>query len=135
MKQASSRGWRLAPGRLMGLVALLVVAFSPESSHNKLANALQQAGDHEAAAAAAAAASAPMMTLSGESSSALESAGALSSDDLIAAESSQAPDAPDQRKAFTSGQMLRQVSGSQDFASPGRTLEQFRSVRTIGSNQ
>lgn len=75
------------------------------------AYALQQAGnaEHEQPGAQ----SGPMMSLGqpAESSPALEASGALASDDLIAAESSRAPaDAPAEHKAFTSAQMLRQVS-------------------------
>lgn len=85
-------------------VAVLVSLVAP----NQVVG-LQQA-EHEVASAAAAA---HVVGLSAspnsETSSIIESAG---SDDLIAAESSQAPSADVQaeHKAFTSGQVLRQVS-------------------------
>lgn len=53
-----------------------------------------------------------MMSLGSESSSALESSAALAGDDLIAAESSQSPDAAE-HKAFTNAQVVRQVSISE----------------------
>lgn len=55
----------------------------------------------------------PILSMGSESSSALESSAALAGDDLIAAESSQSPEAAEQHKAFTSNQpMMRQVSRS-----------------------
>lgn len=72
------------------IVLLLVLALGLRQASG------QQANEHELASVAPA-----------------DSAGALAvAEDLLAAESSQAPDGlVQEHKAFTSGQMLRQVSG------------------------
>jgi hypothetical protein len=102
----------LAPS--LSALLFLVVAFQ---SDELVADGLQQpaAGDHEQSAAIAAASAmgqngSPMLSMSGETSSSIESSGVMNADDLIAAESSQSPDAPAEHKAFTAAQMLRQVS-------------------------
>ena len=95
---------------------ILVVAFH-SSSIQQLANGLQSS-EHEQSSAGAGPSSAalqpggPMMSLSSDSSSALESAGVMNAEDLIAAESSQSPESASeqQHKAFTSAQIIRQVS-------------------------
>uniref|UniRef100_A0A6G1SCX3 ZP domain-containing protein n=1 Tax=Aceria tosichella TaxID=561515 RepID=A0A6G1SCX3_9ACAR len=99
---------------------LLVVAFQ---SDELVADGLQQAaGEHDqsggpiGAASVGANPAGPMLTMSGETSSSIESSVGLNPDDLIAAESSQSPDAPSEHKAFTAAQILRQ-EGPQHMAS------------------
>lgn len=109
MRQQKGR-W-LAP---FSAIFILIVAFQSHSSYSpiKPANGLQQPGGHveHGVDGPTGGGGAPLMSPV-EASSALESSGALVADDLIAAESSQAPDAPAEHKAFTqSAPMMRQVS-------------------------
>lgn len=78
--------------------------------------------EHSAAAAAAVAAAHPMLSMGAESSSALEASAALAGDDLIAAESSQSPDASSEHKTFTNAQVVRQVSWLGPLLAPNSHL-------------
>lgn len=99
----------------------LVLAFT----HQLQLTAAIQAGEQHVAAAPAADANqpptGPMLSMGSESSSALESSAALAGDDLIAAESSQSPEAAE-HKSFTSAQVIRQVSFRSEMKSMTRFL-------------
>lgn len=83
------------------LQQVVAIQSSNGEQHNSAASGQEHAGIAQSGPA--------MMSLGSESSSALESSAALAGDDLIAAESSQSPDAAE-HKTFTNAQVVRQVS-------------------------